>query len=288
MAFDCVEFDPRLRWIDVMNDMAFLIMDLVSRQRADLAFLLLSRYLEITGDYEGLRVLPFYAVYRALVRAKIDAITAESVPARQAELHARLQLRIRAAASWMTPRQPTLILMHGASGSGKSWMSERLVPEVRAIRIRSDVERKRLAGIGALESATAAARQGIYSPEFSHRTYSRLAECAANCLGAGVNVIVDAAFLEATDREVFRTLAERIGAGFLIVSCQDDPIDLAAHVLERAARHDDPSDASLAVLDKQLREFQPFAASEQQCVIPIEVTEPHAVQCVADAIRARL
>src|SRR6185369_9788254 len=147
--FDCVEFDPRLRWIDVMNDMAFLIMDLVSRQRADLAFLLLSRYLEITGDYEGLRVLPFYAVYRALVRAKIDAITAESVPARQAELHARLQLRIRAAASWM---------------------SQRLVPEVRAIRIRSDVERKRLAGIGALESATAAARQGIYSPEFSHRT----------------------------------------------------------------------------------------------------------------------
>jgi len=288
MAFDCVEFDPRLRWIDVMNDMAFLIMDLVSRQRADLAFLLLSRYLEITGDYEGLRVLPFYAVYRALVRAKIDAITAESVPAREAELHARLQHRIRAAASWMTPRQPTLILMHGASGSGKSWMSERLVPEVRAIRIRSDVERKRLAGIGAMESATAAARQGIYSPEFSHRTYSRLAECAANCLGAGVNVIVDAAFLEATDREVFRTLAERIGAGFLIVSCQDDPIDLAAHVLERAARHDDPSDASLAVLDKQLREFQPFEASEQQCVIPIEVTEPHAVQCVADAIRARL
>jgi predicted kinase len=107
-------------------------------------------------------------------------------------------------------------------------------------------------------------------------------------LGAGLNAIVDAAFLEATDREVFRTLAERIGAGFLIVSCQDDPIDLAAHVLERAARHDDPSDASLAVLDKQLREFQPFEASEQQCVIPIEVTEPHAVQCVADAIRARL
>lgn len=287
VAFDCIEFDSRLRWIDVMNDIAFLVMDLVSRQRADLAFLLLSRYLEITGDYEGVRVLPFYAVYRALVRAKVDAITAESVPARETELRARLQHRIRAAAGWMTPRQPTLILMHGPSGSGKSWMSERLVPEVRAIRIRSDLERKRLAGVGATESAAAAVRQGIYSADFSHRTYSRLADCAENCLSAGLNVIVDAAFLEAADREVFRTLARHISAGFLIVSCQDDPIDLASHVLERAARHDDPSDATLAVLDKQLREIQPFEASEQQCVIPIEVTEPNAVQCVADAIRAR-
>lgn len=287
VAFDCIEFDPRLRWIDVINDVAFLVMDLVSRQRADLAFLLLSRYLEITGDYEGVRVLPFYAVYRALVRAKIDAITAENVPAREAELRARLQHRIRAAAGWMSPRQPTLILMHGPSGSGKSWMSERLVPEVRAIRIRSDVERKRLAGIGALESAAAAVRQGIYSAQFSHRTYSRLADCAENCLGAGLNVIVDAAFLEAADREVFRTLARHSGAGFLIVSCQADPISLAAHVLERAARHDDPSDATLAVLDRQLREIQPFEASERECVIPIEVTQPDAVQRVADTIRAR-
>jgi aminoglycoside phosphotransferase family enzyme/predicted kinase len=286
VAFDCIEFDPKLRWIDVMNDVAFLVMDLVSRQRADLAFVLLSRYLEVTGDYEGPRVLPFYAVYRALVRAKVDAITAESVPAREAELRARLQHRIRAAAGWMTARQPTLILMHGPSGSGKSWMSERLVPEMRAVRIRSDVERKRLAGIGALESAAADA-QGIYSAQFSHRTYSRLADCAENCLGAGLNVIVDAAFLQAADREVFRTLARDIGARFLIVSCQADPISLAAHILERAAKHDDPSDATLAVLDRQLRAIQPFEASEQECVIPIEVTQPDAVQRVADAIRAR-
>ena len=287
VAFDCIEFDPRLRWIDVMNDVAFLVMDLVSRQRADLAFLLLSRYLEITGDYEGVRVLPFYAVYRALVRAKVDAITAESVPAREAELRARLRHRVRAAAGWMTPRQPTLILMHGPSGSGKSWMSERLVPEVRAVRIRSDLERKRLAGIGATASAAAAVRQGIYSAEFSHRTYSRVADCAEYCLSAGLNVIVDAAFLEAADREIFRTLARHMGAGFLIVSCQADSISLAAHILERSARRDDTSDATLAVLDKQLREIQPFEASEQECVIPIEVTEPDAVQRVADAIRAR-
>jgi aminoglycoside phosphotransferase family enzyme/predicted kinase len=287
IAFDCIEFDSRLRWIDVMNDVAFLVMDLVSRQRADLAFLLLSRYLEITGDYPGVRVLPFYAVYRALVRAKVDAITAESVPARQAELRARLQHRIRSAAGWMTPRSPTLILMHGPSGSGKSWLSERLVPQVQAVRIRSDLERKRLAGIGATQSAAAAVRQGIYSAEFNRRTYNHLADCAENCLRAGLNVIVDAAFLEATDREIFRTLAGRTGAGFRIVSCQADPISLAAHILERTARRDDPSDATLAVLDKQLREIQPFEASEQECVIPIEVTEPDAVQRVTDAIRAR-
>jgi predicted kinase len=102
-----------------------------------------------------------------------------------------------------------------------------------------------------------------------------------------LNVIVDAAFLEAADREVFRTLARRMGAAFVIVSCQADPISLAAHVLERTARHDDPSDATVAVLDKQLRELQPLEASEQRFVVPIEVTKPDAVQIVADAIRAR-
>ena len=104
VPFDCIEFEPSLRWIDVMSDVAFLVMDLVSHQRADFAFLLLSRYLEVTGDYEGLTVLPFYAAYRALVRAKVDALTAEEVPDRAAEFRHRLGRRIRAAVSWTTRR----------------------------------------------------------------------------------------------------------------------------------------------------------------------------------------
>lgn len=287
VPFDCIEFDSRLRWIDVMNDISFLVMDLLSHQRGDLAFVLLSRYLEVTGDYDGARVLPFYAVYRALVRAKVDAMTAEQVPARALEFRNRLQQRIRAAARWMTPRQPTMILMHGASGSGKSWLSERLVHQVQAIRIRSDLERKRLAGLGAQQSATAGVRQGIYSPQFSHRTYGRLADCAENCLRAGFSVIVDAGFLDTADRQLFRALATRLGTPCVIVSCQADPMALAARVLERSARREGPSDATLSVLDTQLREIQPFEASEQPCVVPVDTNEPDAVQRVAAAIAAR-
>jgi uncharacterized protein len=164
---------------------------------------MLSRYLEVTGDYEGVHLLPFYALYRALVRAKVDALAAEEVPRRAAEFQDRLQRRIRVALTWATPRQPMLILMHGVSGSGKSWLSQQLVPELRAIRIRSDLERKRVAGMRPLQPAAAHVREGIYAPQFSHRTYARLADSAEACLRAAFDVIVDAAFLDAVDRELF-------------------------------------------------------------------------------------
>lgn len=286
VPFDCIEFDPRLRWIDVMSDIAFLVMDLSSHGRADLAFALLSRYLEVTGDYDGLRVLPFYAVYRALVRAKVDALMVENVPARAAEFHDRLWKRLTAAQAWIAPEQPRLILMHGASGSGKSWLSGHLVPALHAVRVRSDLERKRIAGIEATEQAAAHVREGIYTPAFNHRTYARLADCAESCLRAGLSVIVDAAFLETTDRRLLRTLAERLKVPCVIVSCEADPITLAQRVDRRLAEHHDPSDATLSVLDAQLREFQPFEPVEELCVIHVETGDPSAVQRVTDEIRA--
>jgi aminoglycoside phosphotransferase family enzyme/predicted kinase len=288
VPFDCIEFNPDLRWIDVIDDIAFLVMDLVSHERGDLALSLLSRYLEVTGDYEGLRVLPFCAVYRALVRAKVDALTIETVPGRAEEFRKRLQQRIRAASQWTTRERPVLILMHGASGSGKSWMSARLVPELHAVRVRSDLERKRLAGCDARQATAAAVRKGIYSPEFSHRTYARLAECVEHCLNARLNTIVDASFLEPADRAMFRSLAQRMRVPCLIVSCQADPITLAERLLERSAARTDPSDADLAVLDTQLREIQPFAAAEQRSVIAVDTSEPGAVQRVAQDIESRI
>jgi aminoglycoside phosphotransferase family enzyme/predicted kinase len=287
VPFDCLEFNPDLRWIDVIDDIAFLVMDLVSHERTDLALSLLSRYLEVTGDYDGLRVLPFCAVYRALVRAKVDALTIETVPGRAGEFRKRLQQRIRAASQWTTRERPALILMHGASGSGKSWMSARLVPELPALRIRSDLERKRIAGLDARQSAAGDVRKGIYSPEFSHRTYARLAECAEHCLNARFNTIVDASFLEPADRAMFRSLAQRMGVPCYVVSCQADPITLAQRLEERSAAPD-ASDADLSVLDKQLREFKPFEAAEQRSVIAVDTSEPHAVQRVASTIESRV
>jgi aminoglycoside phosphotransferase family enzyme/predicted kinase len=285
VPFDCIEFDPDLRWIDVMSDIAFLVMDLASHSRADLSFALLSRYLEVTGDFDGLRVLPFYAVYRALVRAKVDALMIEKVPARAAEFRDRLQKRLVAAQTWTAPQRPRLILMHGPSGSGKSWLSGQLVPELCAVRVRSDLERKRLAGIEPSVSAGTRVREGIYTSAFSHRTYSRLADCAESCLRAGLSVIVDAAFLEPSDRRLFRGLAARLKVACTIVACEADPITLAQRVDARSQEHKDASDATLSVLDAQLREIQPFEPDEQRCVIHVDTQEPDPVQRVSEAIR---
>jgi hypothetical protein len=201
VAFDCLEFDPNLRWIDVMNDVAFLVMDLTAHGRKDLAFAFLNAYLERTGDYAGVRHLSFYSVYRALVRAMVDSLGAEKDSRHRQEFQVRLRMRVKAAAAYVNRSAPTLFIMHGLSGSGKSWLSERLVPQLGAVRIRSDVERKRLGGIPPSVVRQVGFTQGLYTPEFSHRTYARLLECAESCLKGGVDVIVDAAFLSRGHRD---------------------------------------------------------------------------------------
>src|ERR1700674_3760229 len=180
--FDCLEFDPKLRWIDVMNDVAFLVMDLVGHDRKDLAYEFLSRYVEKTGDYAGIRLLPFYAVYRALVRAMVDALSGEQKPAERLELNGRLHGRISTALEFMHPKRPSLIIMHGPSGSGKSWLSERLVPLVAAVRLRSDVERKRMAESESAPGADSAISRDLYTPARNRQTYARLLKCAESCL----------------------------------------------------------------------------------------------------------
>ncbi len=285
LPFDCIEFDPALRWIDTINDVSFLVMDLVAHERADLAFAMLSRYLQVTGDYEGVRALPFYATYRALVRAKVDAVRAEHTPARAAEFRNRQERRIEAAGYWTEQRSPALIIMHGPSGSGKSWLSERLIPELPAICVRSDLERKRLAGIAVADAATADVDQGIYTSQSRHETYRRLADCAEACCVAGLNVVIDATFLESAHRELFRALAQRSGASYVIVSCHADRATLEQRILQRNAGGRDPSDATIAVLDTQLSEMRPLCAGEEQYVVSFDTAEPGATQRVIGKIR---
>ncbi len=287
VPFDRLEFNARLRSIDVLDDLAFLVMDLSGHDRDDLALVLLSRYLEHSGDYAGLQLVPLYAVHRALVRAKIDALSVHAIPERAVEFQARLQRRLRGADYWSTSRQPALVLMHGVSGSGKSWLSEQLVPALPAIRIRSDLERKRLAGIGVHQSAFAAFQSGIYSPQFSHRTYAHLCECAEAALRGGFNVIVDAAFLDATDRELFRGLARRLGIQVAIVACSAAPEVLAKRIEARTRTGDGVSDANSTVLAEQLRQLQPFAADEQSHVITVNTQDDNALELATAGFRLK-
>jgi uncharacterized protein len=282
VPFDCLEFDPALRWIDVMNDISFLFMDLISHERADLGFAFLNGYLEVTGDYAGLRLLRFYAIYRALVRAKVDSIAADRSAAQQTAMQQRMCKRIGTAVRLMSCRTPVLVVMHGPSGSGKSWLSERLGASMEAVRIRSDVERKRLAGLHAMTRIDAPPRQGIYDREFSRRTYAHLLRCAEGGLEGGIGVIVDAAFLDASERGMFEELADRLRIPMVIASCDADPKILTERIKVRQAASPDASDAGLKVLAWQLQSSDPLTPIERARSVSVNTAAPTAV---VDALR---
>ena len=288
VPFDCLEFDPKLRWIDVMNDVAFLLMDLTAHDRKDLEFAFLNAYLEDTGDYDGVQHLAFYAVYRALVRAMVDSLGAEMDPTHRQEFQGRLRVRVKTAVAFVKRPTPTLIIMQGLSGSGKSWLSEQLIPRIGAVRIRSDLERKRLAATQASAIRDRVSAQRLYDPQFSRRTYARLLECAASCLSAGVNVIVDAAFLVGAERRLFRDFAARKGFSFMIVLCEADRGVLVERIKKREQLHVDPSEADVEVLNWQLQNTEPLSAEERSHVIAVDTTEPDAAQRTCAAIRRRL
>ncbi|QIT53909.1 AAA family ATPase [Aquisalimonas sp. 2447] len=256
VIFDGIEFAPELRWIDVMNEVAFLGMDLRSRQRPDLAARFLSTYLEETGDYHGVALLPFYRAYRALVRAKISGLRAadEDAPddVRERATAAR-DAYIKVAEAEMQPATPQLVLMHGLSGSGKSTVAQAVVERLGAIRLRSDVERKRLAGLDARSRTDAGVGEGLYGADLSARTYQRLEMLADGILETGTSVVVDAASLRRDQRERFRHLASRIGVPFTLVACEAAENELRERIRRRQQAGTDPSDADLTVLEHQLQ-----------------------------------
>ena len=269
-AFDCIEFDPALRWIDVQADIAFLVMDLLAHERADLAFRFVDRYLEASGDYGGLAVLRVYVVYRALVRAMVSALR----PAAAADY-------LGLAERWLEPPGARLLITHGVSGSGKSHVAERLLEAASAIRVRSDVERKRLFGMAPLAASDSAVGAGLYGDDASARTYARLRDLASIALRAGWPVIVDATFLRAADREAFRRLAREHDAPFTILHCQAPPAVLHERVARRRQRGDDASEADRAVLARQLASAEPLTASEQHDAIVLDTQGAPDIRALA-------
>jgi hypothetical protein len=265
VPFDCIEFSAELRWIDVICDIAFLMMDLLYRDRPRLGFRLINGYLEARGDYAGMAVLRYYLVYRALVRSMVALLrrkqltgqgTAAATAAGDAEAHLHLAQQLA------SPRPPVLLLMHGLSGSGKTRVSGHLMERWPAIRVRSDVERKRLLGLAADQTTRSAIGAGAYSEDLNEATYQRLQEAAAATVDAGFSIIVDAANLRHAQRERFRALAAAHGVRMLIVSCTAPEEELRRRLRERSARGTDASEADESVLDEQLRRAEPLDATE--------------------------
>lgn len=260
LPFDCIEFDPALRWIDVMQDLSFATMDLQAQGRRDLAFRLLDRHLQATGDYAGLPLLPLYEVARALVRA-----LAATLAGRREQADRYLDWAAARPGARGSGRA-RLVITCGLSGSGKSTAAAAWLEREGGIRLRSDVERKRCFGLAPLQDS-AAAGVDIYTPQATQQTFSRLRAGARGALLAGYPVIVDAAFLRRAERDDFRTLAASLGVPFSILYCSADAATLRLRLEQRRAAGGDPSEADEAVLQRQLGWIEPLAPDEFACVL---------------------
>ncbi|WP_321530247.1 AAA family ATPase [uncultured Desulfuromonas sp.] len=270
--FDCIEFNADLRWIDVMNEVAFLVMDLDDRGRQDLGWRCLNRYLEKTGDYAGGVVLTFYKVYRALVRAKVACLRLAQSGLTDVERAADMALvrsYLNLAEGYTQPRQAQLIITHGLSGSGKSTFVNELAPQLGALCLHSDHERKRLFGLAMDEQSRSPIRGGIYSADASRKTYTHLFELADTLLSAGLTTIVDATFLKQQDRERFCQLAKRHRALWTVLDFRVPEAELRRRIRQRTKQGTAVSEAGEDVLNVQIDAAEPLDAAERPRCISI-------------------
>ncbi|MCG6965763.1 MAG: AAA family ATPase [Chromatiaceae bacterium] len=286
VVFDAIEFNPGFRWIDTLNDVAFLTMDLHHRARPELAYQFLDRYLQIGGDYAGLAVLRFYEVYRAMVRAKIAAIRLHQQidASERGSVEAEFAAYIALAGRLTRGHSGALLITHGLSGSGKSHVTAGLPGELPAVRLRSDVERKRLLGID--PGSDASAVDG-YSRELTERTYARLAQLARGVVEAGYVAVIDATFLKRAQRARFSELAAALQVPFVIIDCDAAPPILRERILRRRSESGNVSDADLSVLEMQLRNHEPLDAAEVATSIPVGPDLPLALDRVRQLLDAQ-
>jgi predicted kinase len=279
-VFDALEFEPRLRWIDVMSEVAFLVMDLEKHGREDLARMFLNRYLELTGDYEGLRVFRFYEVYRALVRAKVAGLRLaqlEEGGVEEEKAKNELWEYVELAHRFISCASPALILMHGVSGSGKTTVSTEIVKAIGAIRVRSDVERKRLFAETLKPKNEDLHDPGLYHSDMTERTYDRLQDLARILLCAGFSVVVDATFLRQRQREAFRVLANEQTCAWFILDVFAPEAVLAERIERRSQEGRDVSDATVEIMERQQEIEESFTPAEQTHVLRVDSTDPQAI-----------
>jgi aminoglycoside phosphotransferase family enzyme/predicted kinase len=274
VAFDCMEFEPAFRWIDVAEEIALLIADLQARDFPQHAHAFLSGYLGGSGDYHACRVLDLYKAHRALVRAKVATLEITSAADEAAALAARREHdeKLGVARLSLAAKSPVLVLMAGLSGSGKTWLARRLAPDVGAIHLRSDVERKRLAGLEESADSRSGTAAGLYGADSTRHVYEHLAKCAEHVLAGGYPAIVDATFMTRAQRALFRELAQRMSVRLQVIQCDAPMPVLRKRILERRRLANDASEADLAILDWQLAHQEPITPAELLEVVKVSTT----------------
>jgi len=279
VMIDCIEFNERFRYADPVSDMAFLVMDLIVHGRRDLAGVFAETYFLATGDVEGRTLLPYYTSYRAAVRAKVAGIKAQEPEIPEAE---RAEALAKTRARWLLAlaeleeagRKPCLLLVGGLPGTGKSTLARGLAEQANAQIVRSDLVRKELAGQSGTPSKSTEFEGGIYSAEWTERTYTECLRRAEALLFEGSRVIVDATFAREVWRQAFMDLAQRWSVPVLFFLCRAEPEVVKARL---ANRSNDASDADWLV------HVQAAARWEQVGEHTREVLREIATEGVADS-----
>jgi len=290
VPFDCLEYEPAFRWIDVADEVAFLASDLCARERPLHAHAFVSGYLAESGDYNACRLLRLYEAHRALVRAKVAALSAKdsSGHSELEELREEHGKLVTLASRRLVRKAPTLLLVCGLSGSGKTWLARQLAERLFAVHVRSDVERKRRVGLHALARSRSSVAEGLYSSGASAQVYDDLARAAEDILSGGFTAIIDATFLRREQRTRFAQLGSRLGAVVRLIYCEAPVHTLRARIAARAASGTDPSEADEPVLDWQLSHFELPRSEEPVESIRVETAELGALEKVLHAIREAL
>lgn len=269
LLFDCIEFNEPFRFVDVMYDVAFTVMDLEARQRPDLGNAFLNTYVEQTGDWEGLQVLPLYLSRQAYVRAKVTSFLLDdpTIPvAAKEEASTAAAHYYKLAWQYTKPRQGKLILMSGLSGAGKSTVARQLARRLNAIHIRSDAVRKHLGEIALTERGG----DDLYTPEMTQKTYERLLLLGVMLANQGFTVILDAKYDRTSLRKDAIASSKSNQIPLQIFHCTA-PMNVLRDRL--SSRTGDIADATADLLEAQQADYQPFSEMEQGYVKTLDTSQ---------------
>lgn len=269
LLFDRIEFNEEFRFVDVMYDVAFVVMDLEGRGRADLGNRFLNTYIEQMGDWAGLQLLPFYLTRQAYVRAKVNSLILDdpAVSEEQKEIAKQEAIQYYKLA-WQYTRRSSggIVMMSGLSGSGKSTTARKLSKRLNAIHIRSDAVRKHLAHVPLYEPGG----EEIYTLEMTEKTYQRLLELGLLLAKQGFWVILDAKYDQQERRgEVIET-CNSYQLPLQIIECTA-PMDILQERLQH--RQGDIADATADLLTSQRAKAQPFTDDEKNYLTTIDTTQ---------------
>jgi len=274
VLFDGIEFNEYFRWIDVISDLAFLLIDLDFRKHSASSYQILSLYLSRTLDYNALFLLDFYRTYRTLVRAKITCLRAQQLTQNsfeQQQVNSESLKYIDQALRYMDEKsKPKCILLQGLSGSGKSFFANQLIEHLdnfNAIIISSDRIRKTLFGISPETRVSEEDKKSLYSPEMNKKTYRALEEYADICLKNGFNVIIDATFLKFEHREAFYNISRKHDVQSYLFSLQTSTEQASQSILNRQQLNTNPSDATIDVMQRQKNIIEAPANSENSMIL---------------------